>query len=322
MSRREDKVKSASASLQAKSLDLTSMAPARSATRVKSTRRVATDEAAYALGFASAPIIVDGVSLDGDPLVVALLRLKYAVQMNTANFERALELVLHRHAGLSKPVSETMRATAAGALLEWMNDRCEKCRPSRGQALQPGACPECRPTTPEGKDNRARREGVEFTKADGERMERIVAKLSPAPGCPKCHGLGRIFAERPLPRGMVCISCRNSGVVAWRAKRRWRMVSELLLEVQRDRGLPCVGIPWPRFSDHWHKRYYGFLGILRAADRRMGATIDFGLVHSDNREIASGSEEKQESENLIERDGEHPSHEPAAAHGQVVPDEF
>lgn len=276
---RDDKIKAASAGLQPKSLDLTDFAPARVASRVRSTLRVANDEAGYILGFAAGAIADrDGDMVAGDPLAVALLRLKYAGQLRIGNFETALALLLHRHGGLARPASDTLRAVAAAALVEWLNDRCPKCRGPREAALQPGRCSECAPAE----------QGGRFFRTDGEpitalrdRQGEVIrtgtrASTAPRPGCPKCKGMGRIFREPETSRGMACVHCRNSGLVSWKSKQRWRMVSELIAEDRRARGLPVLGFGYDAFMEHWHRRYYGFIDVLRAADRRMGATIDLG----------------------------------------------
>lgn len=337
MSRREDAVKAAAAGLQPKSLDLTEYAPARSASRVRSTMRVANDEASFAMGFAVGPITVKGEVMGGDPLAVALLRLKYAEQLSMSGFERALALLLHQH----DPVSQTLRAVAAAALIEWVNDRCPKCRSPRGKALQPGPCPACGPVKHADR-NPFRVDGEPITHAR-DRMGFPIrsgarASITPLPGCSKCHGMGRIFVNQASPKGMMCVSCGNSGIVYWRAERRWRAVSELLVQEQKSLGQPLRGLKRENFMDHWHARFRGFIGDLRAADRRMGATIDFRFMpgdrsavdflsqtldgtenHADNRAIESGTEENKEPVAPIERAGCPTAQEPEQPTGEVPP---
>lgn len=315
MSRREDNVKAAAAGLQPKSLGLTDIAPARAANRVRSTQRVANDLAGYALGFASGEIEVGGERMPGDPLAVTLLRLKYAEQLSLRMFERALDLLLHRHARADRRFSETVRAVAAAALVEWLNDRCPECRSPR-ERVRVSSCPECRPSLAGSRlPYRAEYDepwrdpwGALYLDRAGEPIRRVRASTSPAPGCRRCGGLGRVFQEPPRPRGVVCSACGNSGVVKWKAARRGRAVSELLAQAQRSRGEAPRGLPMKAFTHGWHRQYHDFLDALRAADRRVGLTIDFRFAPNDrsalerldapadsgsNSGVESGIEEKQ-----------------------------
>jgi len=45
----------------------------------------------------------------------------------------------------------------------------------------------------------------------------------------------------------------------------------------------------------WHGRYYHFIEALQDLDRRLAIGLDFGLRHSQNRDIESGIEEKQDA---------------------------
>jgi hypothetical protein len=338
VSRREATIKAVAAALQPKSLDLTSLAPARVANRVESTQRIPTEDASYAMGFAIADMeAIDGEQFSGDPLAVALLRLKYAEHLTIANFERALDLLLHLHSGLRPPVqSETLHSVAAAALVEWLNDRCPVCRGPRSQ-VKVARCDQCAPTAPKGDLGRkpsGRREAVAFVvpkgKRKGQRVDRVLASASPAPGCAKCKGLGRIFVEPEASRGMVCRSCHNSGLVTFRMKRRWRAVSELVAVHQKAHGQKR-GFPMEVFRDNWHARYCGFIEVLRRADRRIGGTIDLGMEAqkrnylldtgsraSDNSDIALGEEEKQDTDPAEPGDQIAPD-EPAVAHGRTAP---
>lgn len=294
---RESRLKTASASLQPRSLDLTQHAKARVASRVQSTQLVPTDEAAYALGFATQPVEIDGIRYAGDPLGVVLLRLKYARQLSTINFAKALGMLLEPYGGLGS-CDQVMRAVGACALVEWVNDRCEKCR-GRRQDVKVAYCSSC---------------GFERV-PDGRRVP-----LPPQPGCAKCGGMGRIFTDPKPPRGMACAACGNSGLVTWSLARRHRRVDELVVEERKSLGQEPTGIDRETFKRSWADIYFALIGRLRDADRRMGAAIDFGYAPGENRAIESGREEEQDGGDAhipIESSDVLQEHEPEESTGEV-----
>lgn len=305
MSRREAVLKATAGALNPKGLDLTKYRQRGARERAISVRA---DEAAGALAFAQLDRYEDaagravawddpsGVRMPGDSFPALLLRLKYADQLSRGLLRSAHVALVHHYGGLSVARSETLAAVGLVALSEWLFDRCPKCRPSTGGVKQPRPCLAC-----------------------GQRREGSVIVGQPTPGCRECRGLGRIFEAPQRPRGMLCVSCRNSGRVTFKPKRRWRMVSEYLVEQRRARNERPEGLAYDSFLSNWQERYWRFLDVLRATDQRIVAGLDFGFGHSHNRSIDSGREEKQQADSLDERaEGDCPTaHEPEHVAGEL-----
>lgn len=276
--RREGTVKSIAGGLQPKSFDLTTLARARVANRVRPSRNVRAEDAAGALAFAANDRIVEGKETSGSPLAVLLLRLKYADQYSQALFKRAHRILLERHGGLATKKSETMSAVAFVALFEWVHDECPECRDRQPPAPRPVVCPACKGM---------RREEVELGREErdrqGKRLSNVALRVEPTPGCPKCGGRGSTFAKPRKPRGMKCAKCYNSGHLELKRKVRFVMVSGHLGDLQETSGRRRDGIDYQSFRVHWLPRYERFLEVLRATDYDMAAGVDLGIFASHNR---------------------------------------
>lgn len=313
MSRRDGVLKGLSAALQPKNLDLTKFARDRvgdTGGRVV-TRNMSSEDAAGALGFAAMDWLEDPDDLEtkpGDPLVTALIRLKYAEHRRQAFFGRALQLLVDRGIGeYEHRPSGTMNAVAAGALFEWVNDDCPRCRGAKGGAPKVTACPVCKPTTPEHPKFKGehkplgRREEIPTTKG-----YKIAARAGAQNGCPKCRGLGRIFRKPKKGRGMRCIPCGSSGRRTFKPWERWRVVHEILLQPQREdlqrwKRLKAPKPPAPRitgrlsqeaFTKQWLKFYDDFITILRKADKRAHVSIDTQVSRMENADTVPDARRK------------------------------
>ena len=291
---RESILKSVASALQPESLDLTQFARARVASLEVPVRRIRADDAAGALAFAALDQFeIDGeavaaneegaVRLPGDPLLPLLLRLKYADQMSRDIFNRAHLLLVNRHGGLDRRESETLFAVAFVALFEWVNDSCPTCRGKR-HGVKVSLCTGCRPS-PE-----------TCARSVSRRDERGAVDFSPAPGCPKCKGMGRIFQPPKAPRGLRCVSCHNTGRKNLLPRRRGQLVSEYLVDAQRARGEVPRGISTKSFHGHWAKVYHAFLDVLRSADRRLVEYVDLRekSAHHRGSVVAATEEEEQD----------------------------
>jgi hypothetical protein len=266
---REAKIRATSAALQPKSLDLAAL---RQRSLRESQMRVRQDDAAGALGFAEAR---------GDPLPGVLLRLKYAHQRTEEGYKRAQALLLHRHGGLARKPSLIMGAVAMAALLEWVHDECQRCRNRRQGVIQPRPCGDCK---------NGYFETIETRKGPRQRLV-----TSPRPGCVKCHGSGRVFDDAERSRGIRCVACSNSGRVTFVAKKRYRIVSELVGAAQRALDRPITGITWKTFSSTWHAKYARLVDILRTMDRhQVGENLDFGYVATENSPIEPSPQEQDQ----------------------------
>lgn len=315
---RESALKATAAGLQPKSLDLTQLAPARVATRVASTRRVSNEDAAYALGFSVADLVLDGELIRGAPLAALLLRMKYADQMTAQNFAQAHALLLDHYGGTpTKPW--IMGAVARAALVEWLLDRCPKCRGAEGGQAKARRCT-CMP-----KDGRTEigepyrdPQGAVYLDREGAPLVRSWNTTQPERGCPKCAGLGRIFGVPKERRGIRCLSCRSSGRLSYKHRRRYRLVSAFLLARNGIKNFQPKN-----FSEYWDQKYRHFLSALRATDRQMGAGLDFGYRPSENRAIGVVPEEKLDDEQAERSDviavGQTSEHEPEEPTGELPP---
>jgi hypothetical protein len=292
---RESILRATVSALQPESLDLTQFAKARAASRERELR-VRSDVAAGALAYAAMDQNLDadgkplsandpaGVRHPGDPLPLLLLRLKYAEQQSRALFDRAHLLLVHRHGGLDRRESETLHAVAWVALFEWVHDACPSCRGKRN-AVKVSLCTGCRPD-PETKERSAARRNTVG-----------AVEFSPAPGCPKCKGLGRIFSAPKPSRGLKCLSCHSTGRKNLLPRRRAEMVAEYLTKRQRARREVPRGLNAKAFHEHWARTYYGFLDVLRAADRSMVAHVDLHEKPRSNRaSVVAATREKQEDQ--------------------------
>jgi hypothetical protein len=265
---RERALKATAAGLQPKGLDLTQYAPARVANRVESTQRISNEIAAYALGFAVSDHLVDDNVVPGAPLATVLLRLKYAEQVNPANFTQAHRLLVHTYGGIygaRRP--DIVDAIAASALIEWLRDTCPKCRGAEAGEAKARRCA-CVPVT------RADHEIVPGRREEAQVGQKIFTRVaaSPLPGCPKCGGMGRIFSAPKESRGVRCLSCHGTGRVAFGYRERFRVVNKLLGDAARVRGKRVKALRLDAFA-HWAIRYHHFLDTLRTIDRQMGAGI-------------------------------------------------
>lgn len=332
---REANVKAVSAGLQPKSLDLTDFAPARGVTRVKSTMRVSNEDAAYAIGFSAADLIIDGELVSGAPLAAILLRIKYAKQL--AFFGEAHEKLLHSYGGISgNPKRPDVTALVArAALLEWLQDSCPKCRGAETGRVEARPCKECpqrRAREPWEVDGR-REAGDPYRDPWGEtyrdRQGHVIVRTwmssSPAPGCVKCGGMGRIFSAPKESRGIRCIPCNSTGRISYKYRRRFRLVNEMVVDAAIARGEKFPkGLRLDSFS-YWERRYLHFLDVLRSIDRQMGAGIDFGVHASNIRLIEPAREEKQDAAEAESADGnavgQPTAHEPEEPTGPVPPEE-
>jgi hypothetical protein len=255
---RESKIRAVSGALQAKGFDLGQYQKSERRLRVRS------DVAAGALGFAGAR---------GDPLPGLLLRLKYAGERGEEAFTRAQALLVHRYGGLAPRSSQIVGAVALGALLEWCHDACQKCRSRREKAGRVAVCP-C-VNRLEARHSRGGRE-------DPNWQVRHLPVGLPLPGCAKCAGMGRLFAQAERIKGIACKACNSTGRVSFDAKKRWRVVNEIVGAAQREMGYPVEGMPFRSFLKGWNFRYESFIDVLRLTDRlKVGVGLDFGFEASE-----------------------------------------
>lgn len=272
MSRGEAKVKVIAGALQPKGLDLTQFQKHHG----RRPQKMNAADADGVLTFAGSdfPESPDGEMTYGDPLPGYLLRLKYADQHSKELFVKAVEILIRRH-GLATKRSEMMRCIATTAVFEWVHDACPECRKSskKRPALTP--CPLCAPTkvkTASGEEIVGRISSVETKNG-----ERRVVTSGARPGCPRCHGMGSILPAITRAKGIRCLSCRGSGRVGFKRKRRWSLVNDLMLGFQDQRGQLPDGIGLEVFLSHWHPKYEAFLTTLRLADSHMGLGLDLGF---------------------------------------------
>lgn len=295
---REAKLKAIASALQPESLDLTQYARARAPSRERELR-VRADEAAGALAYAALPQYQDAngkplaandaaaIEVPGDPLAVLLLRLKYAESQDRDVFDRARALLMHRHGGLFRRGRETLNAVAQVALFEWVNDACPTCRGKR-HGVKVGPCGVCRP--PLQGENGDGSERSPWRRSAERHGGREAAVLGPAPGCPKCRGMGRLFQDTKPGKGMKCLSCHSTGRKNLTPKQRGRMVNERIASLQLARGVEKpFQLSHEAFIGHWHPRLYHFLDVLRATDRRLVQHVDICYAPRHPRAIETDS---------------------------------
>jgi hypothetical protein len=237
------------------------------------------DEAGGALGFAAGPVKIEDEWYAGDEFRVLLLRMKEGRQLSADPFKRALLLLLKRH-GTPDP-SVTEEAVAAGALFEWLNNDCFKCRGAKAGKSRPSICPECFPPAPLDKAKPAgRRELMEIVSSTARH---VVARFAAVPtakkGCRRCGGgLGRIFRPDLKRRAAFrCRECGNSGRIEFDVSNRWRFVNDYLRVKSEARGEIAAGINRKTFLKNWMTRYEKFLKALQGHERKLGVGLDLGL---------------------------------------------
>jgi hypothetical protein len=255
MSRREPIVKATISALQPKGLDLSKYQKTR-----ERQVNLRPEDASGALAFAACDVEVDGEVMRGDTLRPRLLRLK-ASPSSGAFFQEALHDFLRRHGFKSSRPVPMLYATGLVALFEWMYDACPKCRKERQGSPKPRTC-ECVNRTEE----RRYRHGPK--QPWGYRKVKVGARLS---GCGKCHGLGRIFPKDDAPRGMVCVTCQNSGRLAFKGSVRRSLVDEMHRDMM---GRPMDHDAWSRV---WIKRYWQLLDDLRSIDEIIAGNMNVRL---------------------------------------------
>lgn len=189
---------------------------------------------------------------EGNPLLGALLRLKYHAPRDREAFDRAHLLLLERHVDKT---SDTMYAVATAALFEWVFDRCPVCcggarpghfprEPEKKRRAAPFLlCSRCgnsrRATWTIGERYRFVRESLDELDAkrrEGRRLELARARF---------HGL----PPPPFP---------------WRERR---------------------ALSFRAFRVSWHRRYLVFLELLRQADKRIGKPLDIQVSRLENLDI-------------------------------------
>lgn len=299
----ERRIKAVAGALGPKNVDLTQFR--RQAAGAGRALRLKGEDAAGALAFAALDRTdpETGEVARGDPLPGLLLRLKYANQFSKGPFGDALLILLRRHGGMRRRRSATLTAIASVALFEWVHDRCQKCRGARPGSSKPRPCPECgtlketvavmNPDTGEFHDEERIMDPARVRTAAVGGKDLSVSSPGANPYCGKCKGLARIFATGPERRGGVrCTSCRGTGVLAFPTKHRWRLVNDYLRSLPRPLAQP---LSLDGFRETWATRYYRFLDILRAVDKRLVADIDLGLKPSDNRATDSGLEQEEQA---------------------------
>jgi hypothetical protein len=187
---------------------------------------------------------------------------------------------LKRHGYDARKPSETLYAVGFAALFEWLNDACPRCRSTKPRTARVSPCPSCRPVERE-------KVTARFTTAEievkGQLYTRPIAMQSPDPGCPKCRGMGRVFAEDKQRGGMRCVTCQNTGRQRFRLKQRWQLVSEFLGDIQEGRRERRVGIPLDTFRDRWATNYNRLLDYLQRCDRTLAAGLDLHQDAVENR---------------------------------------
>lgn len=301
---REARLKGTISGLQPRGFDLTDLAPARSVSRAAPIPRVSMDMAAGALAYSSLDRYEDaagnavasddpaGFRRPGDPFGPLLLRLKYGRHVRPALFNQARTILLHRHAGLDTRSSATLDAVASAALFEWLHDECSKCRGARAARMKP--CPARCAWGRVGYGGlkeplRTRRSGRRTTRVRiledamtlGAMPEEIWFAAEGA-RCTACAGLGYAVEKPREVRGMMCVSCSNSGQEDWRPNRRWQLISYYL---KRANAAPLT---CRAFLEGWNRKYWRLIGVLRAADRIVGVGLDLGFWPSQGRDIDIG----------------------------------
>jgi hypothetical protein len=274
VTRRESKIIAVAGGLNAQGLDLTKY---RQRWIGDKRPHLSAQEADGALGFATGAVLIkdaddpEGQWYKGDEFRSLLLRIKMGQQLSVDPFKRALLLLLKRQG--EEGACATTQAVAAGALFEWLNDQCMRCRGAKHGQSRPKPCTSCFPVDKEG-DPVPRRDVVElFSHA----KRRIIACFAAVPGarngCMKCAGSGRIFTETRRRSTVVrCRACSNTGRIEFEATQRWRFVDDYL----RMRG-GKYGISRRAFLKGWMSRYESFLKALRSQERKLGVGLDLGL---------------------------------------------
>jgi hypothetical protein len=255
MSRREPIVKATISALQPKGLDLSKYQKTR-----ERQVNLRPEDASGALAFAACDVEVDGEVMRGDTLRPRLLRLK-ASPSSGAFFQEALHDFLHRHGFKRTRPVPMLYATGLVALFEWMYDACPKCRKDRRGAPKPRLCLDCG----------QRNVKVQRRQADGSVRDETIVEGQPTAGCGKCHGLGRIFPKDDAPRGMVCVTCQNSGRLAFKGSVRRSLVDEMHRDMM---GRPMDHDAWSRV---WIKRYWQLLDDLRSIDEIIAGNMNVRL---------------------------------------------
>jgi hypothetical protein len=98
--------------------------------------------------------------------------------------------------------------------------------------------------------------------------------------CVKCRATSN---SRPKARrgiGMRCLACQNSGRFRMNLKQRWKMVSEVIGDMQVQAGQGRRGLPLEAFRDRWTPAYLRLLNDLQACDRSMVASVDLRFTAS------------------------------------------
>lgn len=304
MSRRDSILKATAGALQPKSLDLTKF---RQRSIEERTRTMSGEQAAGAMGFAAMDWIEDPEDTTthaGDPLAPALIRLKYAQQRNQGLFNYAHLLLIHRHVG-KEMVSDAMFAVALGALFEWIEDACPKCREKRQGAAKPLYCLDCG----------QRREEQDYRDGEGIWRKRTILVGQPKKDCLKCQGLGRIFKPLRAARGVKCAPCGNTGRRSFTVKERWWYVNDFLRSRPRGRGMDLKV-----FSKRWLKVFNEFLDVLRKADKNLHAAIDTQISRHENADIVPVPESISEPGEL-ERGAQEEDHIKRTSESGQSPDE-
>jgi hypothetical protein len=301
LSRREAVIKAVSGALGPDYLDLAQYQ--RRSTRDPRQIKVRGDMAAAALAYASKDRVVtnkDGSieTIFGDPLAILLLRLKYAGEKDRQPvFEEAHAMLLERHMKWLREVSdlEVLYAVAIVALFEWLNDPCPVCRKVKRQR-EPRVCScvlsgELRLVG--GRRVRGRRESIDRYNSEGKRILGSAVASGPVPGCPSCHGIGRIFGVEKKSRGVWCVTCRNSGRAYLKHRQRVEMINDFI----QGMGMQGIEVPDPlterAFRDDWLPTYRLMVDAMRATDKEIAVGIDFGFQPSQNRRTESPSAQEQ-----------------------------
>lgn len=347
---RSSRIKATSGALNPRGLDFTKFRQRGS--REGRRLNVRSDDAAGALAFVALdryedtkgdPVAANdpaGMRRPGDPLAALLVRLKYAEHFSNAIFVDATKELVARYSGFARhDVTERMRdAVAAAALFEWIHDACPRCRrvkPARTVVRCPAGCDRgavgrgglrerLRPSRRKRRPKDWIHPDIEQALISGALRDEVWLPV-PEGCCATCSGRGFLVSKAQRPKGMHCSLCHNSGVVALKAPKRFDLVALS----------PLAGGMKRKDFTRWHPIYYKFIDALRALDRRMASTIDFGLYASQGRDlltheknarlmsaIDSGIEEKQDVGALNERAesvvavGQTAVPEPTEAHGE------
>jgi hypothetical protein len=301
---RESRLKATIGAINPRGVDLTELAPARSVSRAAPIQRIGMDMAAGALAFTSLDRFEDGdgnpvasddpaaIRRPGDPFTPMLLRLKYGRHIQPALFTQAKRLLVHRHAGLDQAGGAVLEAVAAAALFEWLNDECSRCRGASAMKVRP--CPaRCdrgyfgfaglrEPMRGRRRSRRTARDlileqAMMLGAMRGEAWFGVKGMM-----CATCRTTGFVVVKPRDVRGMLCTSCGNSGQQDWSPKRRWLLVAH---HIKLANAQPLT---YPAFLQGWNRKYWRFIGVLRAADRAVGVGLDLGLFASTGRDIDMG----------------------------------